>query len=58
MPAGENQKLKMLVLMKILTEKTDRDHGLSAQEILARLEQAGISADRKTLYRDLDALER
>ena len=58
MPAGENQKLKMLVLMKILTEETDRDHGLSAQEILARLEQAGISADRKTLYRDLDALER
>ena len=24
MPAGENQKLKMLVLMKILTEETDR----------------------------------
>ena len=55
---SDNQKLKMLWLQKILTEETDAEHALSAQEIIEKLESHGISADRKTLYRDLEALER
>ena len=58
MAAGENQKLKMLYLMKILSEETDQDHGLSAQEIIDRLDRYDVSEDRKTLYRDFDELER
>lgn len=58
MAAGENQKLKMLYLVKILSEETDEDHGLSAQEIIGKLDSYGVNADRKTLYKDLDELER
>ena len=58
MAAGDNQKLKMLYLVKILTEQTDGEHGLSLQEIAARLEANGVNAERKTLYRDFDELEK
>ncbi len=58
MAAGENQKLKMLYLQQILSEETDQEHGLSAQEILDRLEARGVNADRRTLYKDLDELDR
>ena len=58
MAAGENQKLKMLYLVKILSEETDETHGLSLQEITARLERCGVNADRKTLYKDLAELEK
>ncbi len=58
MSAGENQKLKMLYLHRILSEETDAEHGLSAQEIIAKLENCGVNEDRKTLYRDFAELER
>ncbi len=58
MAAGENQKLKMLYLRRILSEETDQDHGLSAQEIIDRLESCGVNEDRKALCKDLDELER
>ena len=58
MAAGDNQKLKMLYLVKILSEETDDAHALSLQEISARLAAYGVNADRKTLYSDFDALEK
>ena len=58
MAAGDNQKLKMLYLVKILSEETDDAHALSLQEISARLAAYGVNADRKTLYTDFDALEK
>ena len=56
MAAGDNQKLKMLCLVKIFTEETDDEHGLSLQEIAAKLEACGVNADRKTLYKDFEEL--
>ena len=58
MAAGVNQKLKMLYLQQILSEETDTEHGLSAQEIISRLENCGVNVDRRTLYKDLDELDR
>ena len=58
MAAGDNQKLKMLYLVKILSEETDDSHALSLQETIAKLEAYGVNADRKTLYTDFDALEK
>ena len=58
MPAGINQKLKMLYLSRILFEETDQEHGLTAQEIIDRLDACGVNEDRKTLYRDLAELDR
>ena len=58
MAAGRNQKLKLLYLIKILSEETDDRHGLTMQEIIAHLNEYEVAADRKTLYRDLEELDR
>ena len=58
MAAGDNQKLKMLYLVKIFSDRTDDTHGLTLQEIAARLEENGVNADRKTLYKDFGELEK
>ena len=51
-----NQKLKLLYLMGILQEFTDEDHAMSLSEILAELQRNGISAERKSLYDDMESL--
>ncbi|MGN0564187.1 MAG: helix-turn-helix transcriptional regulator, partial [Candidatus Heritagella sp.] len=56
MAKGSNQKPKLLYLAKIFAEYTDEEHGLSMQEIIARLNQYEINADRKTLYLDFEEL--
>ncbi len=53
-----NQKQKLLALMSILQAETDREHGLSMPQIVERLEVQGFTAERKTLYRDIDALRK
>ncbi len=54
---GERQKLKMLYLVKILSEETDDSHSLTMEEIIKRLTDAGVNADRRTLYRDFEELK-
>lgn len=49
-------KLKMLYLVKIFSQETDDEHGLTLQEIADRLEEYDIRADRKTLYQDFEEL--
>lgn len=51
-----NQKLKILYLMKVLKEKTDKDHPLSVQDIIQHLESYGIAVERKTVYDDIETL--
>lgn len=58
MAAGDNQKLKMLYLVKILSEETDDTHGLTLQAISEKLQVYGVNADRKTLYCDFSELEK
>ena len=56
-PRPGNQKLKLLYLLKILYEQTDEEHSLNANEIEEKLAEYGISANRKTIYDDVKALE-
>ena len=49
-------KLRMLYIMKILLDKTDEAHPLSAADIDRRLDGYGMSADRKTIYSDIETL--
>ena len=56
MAKSANQKLKILYLMKIFLEKTDSEHGLTLAEISEMLSEYGISAERKSLYDDIDTL--
>ena len=56
MSKGSNQKLKMLYLLKILSEKTDESHCLSAQELIGELQKYEVSAERKSIYNDIECL--
>ena len=56
MPVTNKQKLKLLYLMRILQSETDPGRGLSMPQIIERLSEFGVSAERKSLYRDIDAL--
>ena len=56
MPKSSNQKLKILYLMKIMLEQTDNEHGLTMSEIIKALDGYDVSAERKSLYDDLEAL--
>ncbi|MBR2522011.1 MAG: WYL domain-containing protein [Coriobacteriales bacterium] len=56
MAANSNQKLKILYLYKMLREQTDSQHGLTMADILQNLEEKGITAERKSIYRDIDVL--
>lgn len=52
-----NQKLKLLYLMKILLSNTDAEHGMTLSEISSELAGYDISAERKSLYDDLELLK-
>ena len=54
--AENNQKLKILYLMKILLEKTDETHSITMPEIIASLQAYGINAERKSIYTDMENL--
>ena len=51
-----NQKLKMLYLLEILRRETDEEHPLSLKQIIDLLAQKGITAERKSLYDDIEQL--
>lgn len=50
------QRLKILYLYKILWENTDEEHELSMPQIIEKLREYGITAARKALYEDIEAL--
>lgn len=56
MAKSSNQKLKILYLLKILTERTDEDHPMTLAQIIEALGEYGVSAERKSLYDDFESL--
>lgn len=56
MAKSSNQKLKLIYLMKILLERTDETHGITMPEIIEALAAYDISAERKSLYSDIENL--
>ena len=52
MSRGENQKLKLAYLTRIMLEKTDEEHALTLAQIIQELEARGVTAERKSLYND------
>ncbi len=52
-----NQKLKTLYLLKILSENTDEENGMTVKDIIAELDKYGIPAERKSIYSDIEALQ-
>ena len=56
MEVRRGQKLKLLYIIEILKHNTDEDHPMSAQEICDRLDEYGVSAERKSIYSDIEHL--
>ena len=56
MAATNNQKLKLLYILKFLQENTDENHIAHAEEIKLYLLNHGISAERKSIYSDVSNL--
>ena len=56
MAKSANQKLKLLYLLKILTEQSDEEHCMSAQALIDALEAYDIKAERKSIYDDIAQL--
>ena len=57
MPKSEKQKLKTLYVAKFFLENSDENHAVSAGDIIDYLEnECGITADRRSIYRDIAAL--
>ena len=54
MPKSSNQKLKLLYLMQMLLERSDENHPLTVQDMIDELSQHDISAERKSIYSDLE----
>ncbi len=56
MATNNKQKLKLLHLMDILRTETDPEHGLTMPQLIEKLAEQSLPAERKSLYRDIEAL--
>lgn len=56
MAKSANQKLKLLVLLRFLQRQSDEKHPVTMAEMIAELARWDISAERKSLYDDLETL--
>ena len=56
MAKSANQKLKLLYLLRFLMQNSDEAHPLSMAQIIEELANNGISAERKSIYDDIEAL--
>ena len=59
MPKGRNEKqyIKLLIIRDFLYSHTNENHYVTSLDIQKHLEKKGISADRKTIFADINRLE-
>lgn len=57
MAKSENQKQKLFRILEILMRETDEERGVTVNHIISRLSEYGISAERKSVYKDFAVLE-
>lgn len=57
MSRGKNQKLKLYYLVEYFKKYTDENHTVTVAELIKYLEEHGISAERKSIYRDIEAID-
>lgn len=56
MPKSANQKLKLLYIARMLMQRSDENHLINTAQIIEELNSAGISAERKSIYDDIESL--
>ena len=58
MPISKNQKIKLVKILDILREYSDEEHHLSTNDIIKKLQDFEISAERKAIYEDIKLLNK
>lgn len=53
----KNVRMRLLLVMQVLTEQTDAEHGITMKEILDWVTDKGIAGERKSVYEDIHALQ-
>lgn len=53
----KNVRLRILLVMELIMEQTDAEHGVTMQDILQWLESNQIAGERKSIYEDIHALQ-
>lgn len=53
-----NQKMKPYLVMEYLMRRTDENHAESADNIAAYLQELGIDAERRSIYRDIEEINK
>lgn len=56
MPRSQNQKYKLYYLLEYFHKYTDEEHSVTVAQLIDYLSDLGISAERKSIYRDIEAL--
>ena len=51
-----NQKLKPYIVLQYLQKQTDENHVATASDIIAYLEECGIFAERRSIYKDIEEI--
>jgi predicted DNA-binding transcriptional regulator YafY len=57
MPKSPNQKQKLLLIRDYLEKNTDEEHPVSTAELIRYLDMNGVSAERKSIYDDMQTLQ-
>ena len=53
-----NQKLKPYLVLQYLLRNSDENHVVSASRIIGYLQEAGIDAERRSIYRDIEEINK
>ena len=53
-----NQKMKPYLVLQYLLKNTDENHTQSAYDIMEYLDECGISAERRSVYRDIEDINK
>lgn len=53
-----DHKMKPYLVLQYLIKETDEDHVARASEIIGHLEEIGISAERRSIYKDIEEINK
>lgn len=56
MSRGKNQKCKLYHIIEYFKKYTDEEHAVTVAELIEYLAEFGITAERKSIYRDIEAM--
>lgn len=53
----KNVRLRILLVMELIIQETNPEHGVTMAEIIAWLAEHNIAGERKSIYEDIHALQ-